>query len=107
MRIHGVVKIAGSDIPTQSATLRIYVEDTARIDARATVIAQSATPLSQLAPTMPFDLTCREPLAQERLMVRVHLDMDNSGEVSSGDFVSTAAHPASPNPTEISVQRVG
>ena len=86
-----------SDIPKDLSAAEIYVQllDTTYADAPS--IKQSELILSNLnAPMTEKGISFRLPEAQlensHRYEVWVHVDMDRSGDITAGDYLSTSSY---------------
>jgi hypothetical protein len=106
MQIRVIVHVPNPEASPGGAAVRVYIEDTARIDAAAVPVAESITRVDQLAARIPVEIACREPTPQESFNVRVHIDMDGSGQISPGDSISTTTHSAKAGEMNIAVKRV-
>jgi uncharacterized lipoprotein YbaY len=95
--VHGRV-VLPPEIPHERAgTVRVQVEDVSRLDAPSTVVAE------QRIEDVDIEASSEVPFALEvpagpggpgrHYSVRVHIDVTVSGEVTKGDYVSTAAYP--------------
>lgn len=96
-------------ISSPGAILRVKLEDVSRADAAAKLIVEAVVPIAQALQAgaeLPFLLAV--PNFDERVHynVRAHVDMTGSGEVSSGDRVSTVACPVLTwgSPDEVTVE---
>ena len=91
---HGLVSVrvtATDDLPDR-ATVRVTVLDVTWADAAARQVA--ARELHPVAGRVArVDLPAPPAAGGRRYEVRVHVDVDGSGEVAPGDWVSTVAHP--------------
>ena len=84
-------------LPAGEHTARIAVEDVSRADAPATIVAQTTVPL-----TGPMDagdrFTVELPVPEiddhASYIVRAHIDSSGSGDVSTGDHITTRSYPA-------------
>jgi putative lipoprotein len=112
--VQGEIVLPDTDIPSESANLVVQVEDVSRADAPSVVVAdqrQPGVPLRSGA-TLPFAVEVPEEIVDERdsYSVRVHIDVTGSGEVESGDLISTQSYPVLTrghgNEARIHVQRV-
>jgi hypothetical protein len=75
------------------ALLHIYLEDTTYADAPARVLLHASGPAAPRGdgtlvvqvepPPIPENVTCT---------VRVHLDLDGDGAISSGDYITTRSY---------------
>jgi len=107
MHVRVIIDATATDLPPEGAVVRVYVEDTSRMDQAARSVAQSTVRVDKLIPPIPVEITCREPAANESFTVRVHVDASGSGQVEVGDLVSTAAHRAINGEVQVPVRRVG
>lgn len=80
--------------------MHVRLEDVSRVDAAAILVAeqvirgvQAGGDVRQVGFAIHGDAL--EPRAH--YVVRVHVDVDNDGTVSVGDYVSTASHPVTSN----------
>ena len=94
--------------------MRVRLEDVSLADAEADLIAAEVITVSKpLGSGEPFPFVIRGDVTldpRRNYIVRVHVDIDRSGTVSAGDFVSTQAHVVAagrdPGELEILVRRV-
>ena len=97
MQIEGEIIFSEESASFNNATVIIKVEDVRYADASATVSAeQRLTNISRLAgstKTLPFNLEFTAPSALTNYSLRVHVDLDQDGQVSCGDFVTTQSYP--------------
>jgi len=87
------------DAVAPGALFRLKVEDVSRLDAAATVIAESQLRLAAGAAAgdqLPFTLALPETSERAQYSVRVHVDVNGSGEITAGDLLSTASYPVAP-----------
>jgi len=83
------------DAPRRKAGLvLVQVQDASVQDAPAEVLAETRLENVALEPEgrVAFRLSVPEAAPGRRLLVRVHVDLDGTGRVSSGDLLTTAAH---------------
>lgn len=112
--VRGTIVFPPGVRPGRAALVRARVEDVSRADAPARVIAErtwEAVPLPADGDTLPFQL--RLPAgavagADRTCTVRVHVDVSGTGDVTAGDFVSTASHPVfrAGKPLDVPVRRI-
>ena len=107
MRMRVMINTPINDLPAGEVVVRVFVEDTSRIDDAAAPVAESTTSVEELQSSIPVEITCREPTAEESFSVRVHVDVNGSGQVELGDLVSTAAHCAIDGDIQVPLSRVG
>lgn len=86
------------EIPLERArAVRIQVEDTSRLDAPSIVVAEQCLEDIDLesAAEVPYCVDVPDDAVEvgKRYSVRVHVDVNGTGDVTTGDYVSTAAYP--------------
>lgn len=74
------------------ARITFRVEDTGMQDVSAAVHHEAVMQDVAYAPRIVFNLTVPEARSQT-LTLSVHVDMDHSGSVTRGDFITTQAFP--------------
>ena len=83
--------------PISSATLFVRIQDVSRADAPSIVVAEVALRDISLQPgrnrRLPFrlDAPALDPRGRYNLMA--HLDVDNSGAISAGDYLTMESVP--------------
>src|SRR5437868_2630966 len=85
-----------ANTPTVNASLvLIEVRDVSLADAPSTVVAEERLSNVALRPNgeIRFKIPVREVESNRTLSLRVHVDLDGSGRVKSGDLLTTANHP--------------
>ena len=92
--VSGTLRLAEAVAP--GAVVHLKLEDVSRLDAAAVVVAEAVLPLASGAAAgadIPFSITV--PAADEAASygVRAHVDTTGSGDISSGDLVSSQAYP--------------
>ena len=96
--ISGEVVLPGGDLPAEAAAVVVRVEDISRADAPSTVVGEQRIDHADLAGrrAIPFTIEVPADLVDERALysVQAHVDLSGSGEVETGDFISTRTHPA-------------
>ena len=83
-------------LPTPGGMLRVTVEDVSRADAPSVVVAETVIPVHGGLPaggSVSFSVVVPNVDARAHYSVRAHLDTTGSGDVTSGDRLSMAAHP--------------
>lgn len=91
--VTGEVVFPGSDEPG-SAVVYVRVEETSMADAPSRVVGESVLALVELprrALTFAVSVATWDDRAD--YSVRVHVDRDQDGRVSTGDLISTMSHP--------------
>jgi uncharacterized lipoprotein YbaY len=110
MLVKGMILFDDDVEPLTGAIVYVRLEDVSRVDAPAKIAAEQVIRGVRTGGDVRFlhfairgDEDELEPHA--RYVVRVHVDVDNDGEVSVGDYVSTASHPIFPNslPATVSI----
>lgn len=86
----------------------VRLQDVSRVDASASVVAEQVMRDVQAGGAvrlLNFAIHGNQLAPRTHYVVRVHVDVDNDGEVSAGDYVSTASHPITLNsvPTTLSI----
>ena len=92
MVIDGTVRFPPSGAPLEVAVVRITVRDVTEMDGPAPTVAevglpQVAVPPSGLEPPFSIDAHVDDP--RRTYAVRAHADRSGSGEVETGDLVTT------------------
>lgn len=82
----------------RAAAVVVQVEDTSRMDVGSTVVAEQRrtdVDLAKAGTDLPFSVAVPAGLIDRRASynVRVHVDTSGNGEVTEGDYISTASHP--------------
>lgn len=79
------------------ATVYVRLEDVSRMDAPSRLVVQEVMPgVSYVAgshTTLPFELHGRISDDSASYIVRAHVDVDQDGRVSRGDYVSVENYP--------------
>jgi hypothetical protein len=106
--ISGTIRFQDVSRPARDVTVYVRVEETSRLDAPASRVAEVVLRgVSILAgsPPLPFTVPDVVPVPSGRYVVRVHADVDGDGQVSRGDYVSKQSHPvlASADPDVVAV----
>jgi putative lipoprotein len=95
--VRGLVRFEPTAPPFDNAEVRVRLEDVSTVDAPAALVAEQSIPGVAKPPgpaTVAFAVHGDGALDPHRHYgVRVHVDVDGSGRVSAGDFVSTEAYP--------------
>ncbi len=97
------------------ATVRVSLLDVTRADAPSRVIVEETIPHAShpggAGGSFAFALRAGTVDARARYVVRVHVDVDNDGRVSQGDYVTNASYPVltfgHPNRVVAQEHRVG
>lgn len=79
--------------PIVTRTARIVVEDVSTADLRATRVSDRRITPADPEELRSVTIDVPEPDLRASYSVRVHIDVDGSGAISAGDFVSTQSHP--------------
>lgn len=94
--VQGIILFDGDGEPVSDATVYVHLEDVSRADAAARVVAAQVirgVHAGGAIRQMEFAIYGEELEPRTHYGVRVHVDVDNDGAVSAGDYVSTASHP--------------
>ena len=96
-RTMSVSVVVAERIEAGSGTAHVIVEDTSRADAAATTVAEVVEPITRsLAPGDGFTVELTVPDVDDRAVynVHAHIDCSGTGEVSTGDRITTRSYPA-------------
>lgn len=97
--IEGTITLKGVDDRIAAATLYVRLEDLSIQDDAAKTLVEQVTQDVAVDPSDPpmfkYLIEHRELEPKDSYRIRVHLDSDNSGDISEGDFASTASYLAS------------
>ncbi|MEU5002347.1 hypothetical protein [Streptomyces sp. NPDC021622] len=85
--------VPGAKAPQGTVTLRAQVEEITAADAPARVVSRVVERGVDLADAPHLTLEVPPPDPRARYTVRVHADLDGSGVVAPGDFVSVRGNP--------------
>jgi uncharacterized lipoprotein YbaY len=109
MRITVRIQSSGDDRPPAGAPVTVQVRDTTFEDAPAEVVAHVvgtvATSPGPWLETVELDVAARPDSA----VVWVHIDVDQDGRLSAGDYITTVAYPvpaADAAEIEVAVRRI-
>ena len=94
--LSGTIQLLDVTAPVANATVHVRVQDTSRSDAPASTVAEEVLRGVSIVPgaqAIPFTVRGIPQNANARYSVRVHVDVDGSGAVTRGDYVSTQSHP--------------
>jgi uncharacterized lipoprotein YbaY len=113
--VEGEIRFPPDVEPFVGATLRVRLLDATFADGPArTVAEQTIRDVSHSGGperTIAFALRGEGLDARARYVVRVHVDVDDDGRVSRGDYISTESYPVltfgHPNRVVVLVRRVG
>ncbi|MEU1815682.1 hypothetical protein ABZ543_10860 [Streptomyces roseifaciens] len=88
----------GAAAPRTPLTLHITVEDTSTADAPSRTVAHARLPRTRLdhPPYPRVRLTFPPPPPGTRYTIRAHADLDDSGTITPGDWITGESHPATP-----------
>jgi hypothetical protein len=111
--VHAVVEIAagGEERPPPGSPVRVEVRDTTYVDTLAPLVSEASGTVeageSARLGAVQLDVA---PDAPSELTVFAHVDVDQDGKVSAGDFITTAAYPLVVSdagvPTRVLVRKV-
>jgi uncharacterized lipoprotein YbaY len=95
--VQGEIVLPAAGVSPGPADVIVFVEDVSRADAPSVVIGEQRQNGVLLRPGLRFPFAVQIPneLIDERNLysVRAHVDKSGSGEVKTGDFVSTQTYP--------------
>jgi putative lipoprotein len=94
--LSGTIEFQGVQEPAPNATIHVRVQETGRSDAPAVTVAEAVLRDVSIVPgaqSTPFTVRGIPRNARAHYSVRVHVDVDGSGVVSRGDYVSTQSYP--------------
>ena len=95
--IRGEVVLPPEALKSPDGDLLIQIEDVSRADAPSVVIGEQRQVRVRLheGATIPFAVQVPAPMIEKdhSYSVRAHVDLSGSGEVESGDLVSTQSYP--------------
>jgi len=93
--VSGDILLPANAPTTKAGQMVVEVRDVSLADAPSVVIAEQQMADVQVRPhgRIPFRLAVPEVAANRSLSVRVHVSMDGSGRVQSGDLLTTASYP--------------
>jgi putative lipoprotein len=111
--VHGVVVVPEGQPGEVAACVLVQVEDVSRMDAPSVVVGEQrveSVPLD--GRVVPFDVDVPTEAIDDRssYSVRVHVDVSGSGEVESGDLITTQSYPVLtggyPESVSVTVRRI-
>jgi uncharacterized lipoprotein YbaY len=94
--ISGTIEFQNVREVLNNVTIHVRVQDTSRADAAASTVAEQVlkgVSIAPGAPPIPFTVQDIPQNPGVQHVVRVHADVDGSGIVRRGDYVSTQSHP--------------
>jgi uncharacterized lipoprotein YbaY len=92
-RVIGSVYVNARAQVFQSATVHVRVEDTSLADAPAKLVGEQVFEKACSTSNLFFSIEVEPVDEKARYTVSVHIDVDNDGCVSKGDYVSTESYP--------------
>ena len=94
--LRGTIEFVGATEPITGDTLYIRLEDLSRPDLGKRNVTERLVPDFTTDPTDPeryrYIINYQEPRPFGEYAVEVHLDVDGSGDVNRGDYVTTASY---------------
>lgn len=112
--VTGIILIGKKVEPFSGATAHVRLEDVSNADAASRVVAEQT--LRNVSHTkgdetkLKFALYGKLPNERASYSVSAHVDLDNDGEVSVGDYISMESYPVLtygyPSYVEVRVHRV-
>ena len=107
--IRGEITFDSAVRPFTGATLYVHLENITDADIASTSVAiyveREVSFDPRAAKPLTFAIAGKAPDPGASYVVRAHIDLDDDGEVSRGDFVSTQSYPVITfgHPTEITL----
>ena len=99
--------------PVHDATVRVRLEDVSQADAPSRQVSYLEIPNYSHTPgdePLEFTITACSLDPARRYSIRVHLDLDGSGEYSRGDQITTQSYPVTthgyPNTVEVQLHQI-
>lgn len=113
--VSGAVRFDGGTPPFDGATLRVRLRDVTVADAPARTVAEqviSGVSVHQPGAAVPYELRSASRLEPGRAYtVEAHVDLNSTGQIKQGDFITMASHPVPPNLSparvDVRVHRIG
>jgi putative lipoprotein len=95
--VTGAIRFPEGTPAFAGATVRVSLFEVTHADAPSRVIVEETIPHAShpggAGGGLAFALRAATIDARARYVVRVHVDVDNDGRVSQGDYVTTASYP--------------
>lgn len=92
--VYGNVILAEGGPPFDDATIYVRLEDVSRVDSASTVVAEQVIHhVTASSVPIPFSLSGELPDQQALYNVSVHVDVNNDGTLSKGDYLSMESYP--------------
>jgi uncharacterized lipoprotein YbaY len=95
--VTGAIRFPDEAPAFAGATVHVSLLEVTRSDAPARVIVvetiAGASHTGSSGGSLAFTLRAKAIEVRDRYVVRVHVDVDNDGRVSPGDFISTSSYP--------------
>ena len=90
------VSVAGQERPPAGSLVRLEVRDTSQADVEAPLVAESVAEVSTTQSTwlqsVELELPASELRSQRHLTAFVHVDVDRTGVLSAGDYITTQSY---------------
>ena len=108
--VTGLVVLPPDAPETRAGLVRSEVRDVSLMDAPSVVIAEDRLEDVALEPggAIPFSVETPEVARNRSLSLRVHISLDGSGRVQTGDLLTTMNYPVpdrgTPPPMQVRVQ---
>jgi putative lipoprotein len=95
--VEGEIVLPNAELPDEAAEFVVQVEDVSRADAPSTVVGEQRVRDVQLTPggRLRFHVEVPASRVDPRLnySLRAHVDVSGTGEVESGDLLTTQSYP--------------
>lgn len=97
--VRGILELGQVDPPAGPVHVRVRIEDVTRADAASTVLASVEFDTSLTGEGGATEVAFEVPVDTDRIderhvyVVRAHVDVSGSGQVRSGDYLTTQSYP--------------
>lgn len=92
----GTITFAEGPGPPAGATVHVRLEDVTMQDAPSVLVSQADLPYTG-ASSIPFQLSVPELDPRADYSLSVHVDIGDTGQVHSGDFITMESNPVTPS----------
>ncbi len=94
-KVTGTVVLPANQPAGKAGLVLIEVRDVTLMDVPSKVIAEQSLGNISLEPNtrIPFEFQISDVESNRALALRVHISMDGSGQIKSGDLLTTANYP--------------
>jgi len=90
--LHGTLSFPNEENEIKNVTVYVSVEDISKQDASSEILCKKIFENVDISTKEVFPFSLKVPVSDNKahLVVRAHVDTDNDGEVSKGDYITTA-----------------